>query len=245
LLASTAGLAARAIISPLTNLTVNWAWLDDTVPSLTGVAICRLTTVLFLDLDATDAFLHTIAASLRAISPSLPLIPFSMNWAMGKEACLGLFVCTSSSRAFYTTMFCLDTDLTIAYLFTIPTGGGTVAPRCPLREHTVNRAFLVVAVAFMFQLLIHDAFLTWKWLVEVALRATMLWRHRERTRGGDCASTACHTAFTLCPIIGLTINWAREGITVSPAIQLIGARVTAEFGLNLDVSLLLLGTSTT
>jgi hypothetical protein len=76
-------------------------------------------------------------------------------------------------------MFHLDTDLTVAYLLAIPTGGGAVAPRCPLSEHTVNGAFLVVAVAFMFHLLIRNASLTWERLVEVAFCTTMLWRHLE------------------------------------------------------------------
>jgi hypothetical protein len=142
-------------------------------------------------------------------------------------------------------MLRFDSNLAISDLLTITTGGGTVTPRCPLREDTVNRAFLVVAIAFMFQLLIFDALLTWKGLVEVALSTTMLWRHLVCPCGHDRASTTCHAAISLLPVICLTINWAGEGITVSPTINIFGARVTTKFILNKDVSLLLLGTSAT
>jgi hypothetical protein len=197
--------------------------------------------VLFLDLDATDAFLHTIAASLRAISPSLPLIPFSMNWAMGKEALPGSFICTCISWTFNTPMVRLDSDLAVADLLTIPTGSGTIAPRCPLREFTVNRTFLVVAIALMHHTFILDACLTWERHVEVTLSTTMLWRDGVYTCSNNSASTACHAAFALLPFIRLAINWAREGVAVNPAIHLVRACITTIFVLNLDVALLLLG----
>jgi hypothetical protein len=164
---------------------------------------------------------------------------------MSKEALPGSFICTCISWTFNTPMVRLDSDLAVADLLTIPTGSGTIAPRCPLREFTVNRTFLVVAVAFMLQLLILAALLTWKWLVKVTLSTTMLWRHLVRPCGHDCASTTCHTTFTFLPIIGLAINRARVGITVSPAIHVFGARITTKFVLNKDVPLLLLGASTT
>jgi hypothetical protein len=168
-----------------------------------------------------------------------------MDWTMSKEASTILFVCTCICRACDTAVFRLHTDLAITDLLTIPTGCGAVAPRGPLSEFTVNRARLVVTIAFMFQLLVHDAGLTWEWLVQVTLSTSVLWRHCEGPCSNESASTTCHTALTLIPVIWFTINRTREGITVHPAIHLLRARFTTKFVLNLDVPLLLLCASST
>jgi hypothetical protein len=201
--------------------------------------------MLFLDFDGANTFLHTVTTSLRALFPRLPLVPFRMNWAMSEEACTILFVCTCICWACDTAMFRLNSDLTVTDLLTISTCGGAVAPRCPLRQLTVNGARVIIAVTFMFQLLVHDAGLTWEGLIQVALSTSMLWRHLKRPGGNDSTSTARHAALTLNPIIFLAVNWAREGITVRPAIHLLRARVATKFVLNHDVPLLLLCASTT
>jgi hypothetical protein len=82
LLASTTGFAASTLISPITNLAMNWARLHNAVANLSGITFSGLTTMLFLNFEAASAFLHAITASLRAISPGIPFIPFCMNWAM-------------------------------------------------------------------------------------------------------------------------------------------------------------------
>jgi hypothetical protein len=49
LLASTTGFAASTLISPITNLAMNWARLHNAVANLSGITFSGLTTMLFLN----------------------------------------------------------------------------------------------------------------------------------------------------------------------------------------------------
>jgi hypothetical protein len=246
LLTKTAGLAAAALIFPVTHFTMNWAWPYDTIPNLVGITLAWFTSMLCFNLDGAHTFLHTITTALRAFTPRFPFIPLAVNWTMGEEAVFLLLVRTCICWACHTTMFCLHSDLPVPDLLSIATGSGAVAPHGPLREFAIDRAWLVVAVAFMHHGLVQDARLTRERVIEVTLSTTMLWRDKVITWNNLSASTTCHTArLVLLPCIRITINWAREGIAVNPAIQLLGAWITTKLIWNLDVALLLLRAATT